>query len=435
MASISTDPNGSRRIQFVRGDGKRTSLILGKVPLQHVRKVKHHVEALVAAKRAAVAYDSDTATWVRKLDDDLHKKLVAVGLIEPRVRQRAAPQLPKLGDFLDSYIEKRSDVADSTAKGYNNTERNLRAYFGADKPLADITPGDTDDWRRWLKKPKGQGGRGLSENTARRRCGIARQFFRSAVRHRLLAENPFADMKRVSVQENRERDYFISREEAQAVLDACPDAQWRLIFALARYGGLRCPSEHVGLRWGDIHWDRNRFTVHSPKTAHHEGKAERVVPIFPELRPYLEQAFDEAPEGTEWVITHARSADANLGTELKRIIRRAGLVPWPKVFQNLRASRETELMKETNGQLHKVTRWLGNSPDVALKHYLQVTDDDYTEAARPKVQNQVQQVTAMDGNDLQGEGAQPQDTQDFPSVAPHSNVVHGRTCFRQDSNK
>ncbi len=28
--------------------------------------------------------------------------------------------------------------------------------------------------------------------------------------------------------------------------------QWRLIFALSRYGGLRCPSEHLALRWGHI---------------------------------------------------------------------------------------------------------------------------------------------------------------------------------------
>jgi hypothetical protein len=36
----------------------------------------------------------------------------------------------------------------------------------------------------------------------------------------------------------------------------------------------------------------SRFTV--PKTEHHEGKEFRVVPIFPELRPYLNAAWDEA---------------------------------------------------------------------------------------------------------------------------------------------
>jgi hypothetical protein len=65
---------------------------------------------------------------------------------------------------------------------------------------------------------------------------------------------------------NPERLCFVSREESQKVLDACPDAEWRLLFALSRYGGLRCPSEHLALRWGDVDWERSRFTVRSPKT-------------------------------------------------------------------------------------------------------------------------------------------------------------------------
>ena len=36
---------------------------------------------------------------------------------------------------------------------------------------------------------------GLADNTVQRRCGIAKQFFHAAVRRRLLAGNPFADLK------------------------------------------------------------------------------------------------------------------------------------------------------------------------------------------------------------------------------------------------
>ena len=65
--------------------------------------------------------------------------------------------------------------------------------------------------------------------------------------------------------------YFLSREDSEKVLAACPDAEWRLIFALSRFGGLRCPSEHLALRWGDVDWEHNRMTVHSSKTEHYEG--------------------------------------------------------------------------------------------------------------------------------------------------------------------
>jgi len=50
-----------------------------------------------------------------------------------------------------------------------------------------------------------------------------------------------------------------------------------------------------------------------------------VIPLFPELRPYLEEFFDLAAPGTEYVITRYRDTNANLRTQLLRIIQRAGL--------------------------------------------------------------------------------------------------------------
>src|SRR5205814_2652396 len=140
----------------------------------------------------------------------------------------------------------------------------------------------------------------------RRRCGIAKQFFRAAVRRRLITENPFADLKGLTVKGNRERDYFITREETAAVLDACPNAEWRLLFALSRYGGLRCPSEHLALTWADVDWERGRFRVASSKTEHLESGGVRWVPLFPELRLYLAEAFDLAAEGTVYLINRYR---------------------------------------------------------------------------------------------------------------------------------
>ena len=56
------------------------------------------------------------------------------------------------------------------------------------------------------------------------------------------------------------------------------------------------------LRWIDVDYANwTTMTVQSPKTAH-QGKASRVVPIFPELRPFLQAAWEEAPEGSEFVV-------------------------------------------------------------------------------------------------------------------------------------
>ncbi len=101
--------------------------------------------------------------------------------------------------------------------------------------------------------------------------------------------------------------------------------------------------------------------------------------MFPEIRRYLEEVWEQAESGTEWVITRYRSGNANLRTQLERIIRRAGLEPWAKPFQNLRSTRETELAQSYTP--HVDCSWIGNTGGVAIKHYLQVTDTDFEKAA------------------------------------------------------
>jgi hypothetical protein len=211
-------------------------------------------------------------------------------------------------------------------------------------------------------------------------------YFRAALRHRLIPSNPFADING-KVRGNPARYRFITREMTSHILDACPDLDWRLLVVLARYGGLRTPSESLSLTWQDIEWEKNRVTVHSPKTEHHEGKATRVIPLFPELRPYLEEARYRAEPGTTHVIkryhfdakeTRTGWKQCNLRTTFGKIIRRAGLLPWPKLWQNLRSTRQTELAESFPS--HVVAKWIGNSERIAEEHYLQLTDEHFERA-------------------------------------------------------
>lgn len=139
---------------------------------------------------------------------------------------------------------------------------------------------------------------------------------------------------KAGLKRNRTKAYFVTPEAALKFIDACPDAD----LALARFGGLRCPSEVLGVRWGDIDWANNRFRVRSPKTEHHQGKAERMVPLFPEIREVLMDAFECDPEGSDYAVARYRDQTANLGTHMRRIIERAGVQAWPKLFNNMRAS-------------------------------------------------------------------------------------------------
>jgi hypothetical protein len=256
----------------------------------------------------------------------------------------------------------------------------------------------------------------------------ARQIFEDARDRKLIAENPLEKLKAGS-QDNPRRMEYVTEATVRKVIDATADKEWRLLFALARWGGLRIPSETNALRWSDVRWDDNRILIRSPKTEHHAGKGEREIPLFPELVPYLLDVFEDGCGGVD-VDTQRRSEvdgngmspskppvsqhgespaqehrqgstvtarpagsnparspfvfvrlrGANLRTQANRIItEKAGLKPWGKTFVNLRSSRETDLAARF--PLHVVCAWIGNSPRVASKHYLQVTDSDFESAA------------------------------------------------------
>ncbi|HET6326238.1 MAG TPA: hypothetical protein VFG04_16290 [Planctomycetaceae bacterium] len=92
-------------------------------------------------------------------------------------------------------------------------------------------------------------------------------------------------------------------------------------------------------------------------------------------------ALEVAPDRVEFVIAGHRRV--NLRTRPTKIFRRAGLEPWPKLFHNLCATRQTEM--EESFPTHVVCAWLGNSPKVAGERYLQVTPEHFAKAVRNPV--------------------------------------------------
>jgi integrase len=162
---------------------------------------------------------------------------------------------------------------------------------------------------------------------------------------------------------------YVSAATIEKAIAMAPDAQWRLIIALARYAGLRTPSETLALRWADVDFVAGTMTVFMTKTAK-QGKTKRVVPILPELRPHLEDAFD--PEADR-CISRYQTTNMNLRKIFLQILAKAGVAPWPRLFHNLRGSLQTDLADRY--PLQCVTEWLGNSVKVAAAHYLKTTTD------------------------------------------------------------
>ena len=415
MASISSDSNGNRTIQFIGTDGKRRSIRLGKIHMADARDFKRNIEAIHVAGLQGKPLQREQAEWLSRLEDVLYKRIVAVGLAEPR-----APKLPvQLGAFLDSYIAGRTDVKERTTWNLEIVARRMKEHFGGTRTLESVTPADADAFAIWLKGK-------YAEATAARSITRARQFFAAAIRARLIFENPFATVKPGKMS-NPDRAAFISREVIAKVSEACPSAEWRLIVALARFAGLRCPSEFYTLDWADVLWEQERIVIKETKT-----KA-RVIPLFPELRGPLSECFEHAKDGALRVIVNQSIDGAGLRKGLRGIIHKAGLAPWPKLFHNLRASRQTEL--EADFPTHVVCAWLGNSKQVAEEHYLQVRDEDFARAILGKAVQKAVQASILyrplvTGN-ARNDSAETLKTANFQRFQP---IGFGPEYPRQDSN-
>lgn len=360
----------SRRIKFTDAEGQRQTIDVGKLSATTVKTLLAKLEAIRKAQAAGVPVDPAVA--FADLPAKLRAKLAGAGLIAGRRRGKATG----LAAFIDSYIADRVDVKAATKTVYGHVRRNLVEFFGERKDIGTITPRDGDRFRAFLK-----GHEKLGVNTVNKRCGIAKQFFDAAVKDRLLRVSPFEDLPAPAVKADRKKDHSVKEKDALAIIAKCPDAQWRLIFALSRWGGLRCPSEHLALRWEHVDWRRKRILVRSPKTEHLLGKESRVIPLFPELRTYLREVLAESPDDSGFVITRYRDAGTNLRTQLLKIIERAGLKEWPNLFNNLRKTRENELLERYPS--HVVGEWMGHTRAIAEEFYRRVTEDHFDSATAP----------------------------------------------------
>ena len=331
-----------------------------------------------------------------------------------------------LGAFLDRYANVMTGKP-ATRTFYGHTIRNLKEHFGAGRLLRNVTPADADGWRAWLVEDQG-----LSAATVARRIVAARTMWRKAMRWKLTAENPFVGIK-AGHQANESRKAFIPREVIDRIIAEAPDAEWRVIIALARYGGLRCPSEHYALRWGDVSWDRGTIRVPCPKLAHIEHLAYRTVPLFPELREHLLTLLEEAEPGTEYVISRHRLGAMNLRQQFKRIIKRAGETPWAKLFHNLRASRETELMREYD--LATVCKWIGNSPTVAAKHYATSVDLDADFRRAAGLDDKQAQQNAQQSPDSTRDQAMTDDEREADKPLENKRNVRVRPSLAHSGNR
>lgn len=371
MASLSKQKD-CWRIYFKINGNRKSVRFPCKTPDKEVKHIWCHIEALERSAARGTLIPVATEEWVESIDDQLFDRLAKLGLVSERVDWT-------LIDWMDHYIDNPApDVKRGTITTWRQSRQHAAAYFDHDLLMCDLTEQDAHEYRAHLEHEIG-----LSESTARRRCGQVKQMLEAAVRAGLIDRNVFKSVKTAAPRSDI-KDY-ITLQEADRIMAHLPNAGWRLLFVLARYGGLRVPSEPRTLTWDDIDWERGTITFRSPKTEKYKGGDQRTIPLLDQIRGPLLEVFDQAVEGGDarvlpWMDSpHA----AAYRKHLEYAIKRAGMKQWAKLWTTLRANADHDL-REHNPE-HVVNRWTGHSGRIAERHYQTQLDDRYYRQAIEKM--------------------------------------------------
>lgn len=301
------------------------------------------------------------------------RKLTA--LVEKGAKQAKRAQRHELGDEIEAWLDDRS-LSDSSQRAYEDTGRRLIEHFGKTRRVGTITRADAAAFRTKIAD------RGVAENTVRKHIRHARILMQRLVDTDALDGNPF-DKEAASVREMDKDWRYVTLDELEKVLDACPGPEFRCVFALARLGGLRA-GEIMG-RWGltadRVDWQARTMTVTRPGQKVSTKNRRRIVPISPRLYDILLERFEAMPEKGGRFAQLPTGCSRNTARMIVKIIERAGLEPWDKPLHTLRKNLETDWLGEHSA--YDVVSWLGNSLTVALRHYHQTKPESLARVTEP----------------------------------------------------
>lgn len=365
MTSVYRKNNRRAFVLDVGAGGKRQRVGIGRVTAALAKQIEHHVDELLSMRGNTVPIPAATQQWLDGIDDKLYFSIHKIGLVPPR--RNSDFIVVTVSRLFEDYLERRTDLQPSTRTIIKSSKLSMNKFFTPARNAGSLSAAECADFKRWLLVK-------LSPATAAGQIKKCKQIYRDAVDRGVVKSNPFAGIVAGS-QKNRDRIQYVPSETAYKVIEEAPDARWRLLIKFARFAGLRIPSEPSVLKWSDVLWDKNRISVYSPKT-----KSRRLVPLFPVLLPELRELFEAAKPGDELVFGNTIGSRSNLRTGFQKIVKRAGVKSWPRLFHNLRASCQTDLSK-TFPQ-HVACEWLGNSEKIADDHYLSVTDADFEAAIK-----------------------------------------------------
>jgi integrase len=346
--------NGWRlRAYHAADSSRRFSIWLGEIPAREAQTIQRHVEAVIDSQKFGTPMPGETQRWLGKIHEALRTKLTPVLGTARSVTQA-----------VDQYLAWAArEHKPSTVAAIESTLRQFGHEFGRSQ-MRSLAAEDVD---RWLFT------RNVAANTTAkhakhlktwiawcRRCGFVDGL----------------ELKTSSAIRRGDKDY-ISQDLFTQLVDAMPDRYDRAALGIARWSGIRVPSE-LGILTNDIDWDKRTLTIEDRKRSKRASRGppmRRVMPLYPELVPWIELVWDHRNEYLLPPI--GGGGELAFAARVRSRRDRLGLT-WPRLFHSLRATRETELIAQFG--MHAACEWIGNSASVAREFYELITDETWAKA-------------------------------------------------------
>lgn len=374
MASV-INRKGSFWVQYSHLGKRHTIRLPSVVDKAEATIVSARVQQLLECYKHRASPSRELRDWTTKIGKPLRTHLQERGLL----RNVGATTVADLCVAYEQYLtlEGRTD---------STMTNNMLAMFSfvdecGGRHLDDLTPADSARLQRRFREK-------LAETTWTKRMSCIEAALNYAVSEGWIRRNPFKGTYKRRNTGDRSREAYIPADFCHRLIKSS-EPNLGLAIALARFGGLRNPSETQILTSESILDEGRMLLVKSPKTRHHEGGAERLVPVIEDLRTYLLPA-QEGP----LLPRFAGKSNKAIASVFRKLCIKMKVDQPPKPFVNMRASWVRD-MRSAGFNPATVAEWAGHSVDVAINHYARVAKD---QAARDASEVKIEAPEPSDGS-------------------------------------
>ena len=299
---------------------------------------------------------NDTPKNRRKVENDLPELVMSLKMGKISLDK---PKSKTVSYYADVFLEnKLHSVKPSTIDRYHHMIKIINKDFGT-QPIKEIKVSDARKWVTGLLKTR-------SVKTVRNYIITFSGICKEAFFDEELEKNPFEYVK--LPKKDKPQIHPFSVEEMNMLLNGS-SGWFQNLIAVLGYTGMRV-GEALGLKWGDIDWNRKEIYIQRSRTVFGENipktrESIRFIPIFEPLVPYIKAQFQETglnSKGYLFLTQYGEPYNTSqkiIEFQWAPLLRSQGL--FHRRMYELRHTFATNMLNSGKFSAMQIAKWLGHT--------------------------------------------------------------------------